>query len=561
MSNVFFDITIDNRPVGRITFTLFDSVVPSASRNFRELCTGSQGFGYKGNQFHGIFVGQALFGGYFGRKDGVGGEKSIFGGPFPVENFDLGHGKPGILSMVALGKNVKGSQFFITTAPAQQFDGRNVVCGEVIEGMGVVYEIERVGSQRGKILKKVVIADCGTVHDKLIGINARLELATDATTTRTDILDSTDNEEPKEPPSNAQRLLTILQTILSSPEPYKRLLNSSPSKASVMLNAMQHLLDNHHSHSSQEIPEHLRRSIIVAMMRLSKTSGTYPSCLTLKGIKCEPQPVASGSFGDIWKGIYGGNGERSSEVQVCLKVARVYASSDIRRLTTVFDTLEGLSYLHHNSIVHSDLKGANVLITPSGTACLADFGLASIDAPDVVRWTSLSTVNQSGGTMRWEAPELLDEAEDGGSPKPSFKSDVYSLACVMYEILTGQIPFHEVTREATVIWRVISGIRPTKPPPSSADNLELTDDTWRIMQSCWVANPNNRPTVDGALWQLHQITPSSLTSSRVAMWHCLNPRESPSVLRFGSPWTLRAALRENGDLLDAEVTLIEGFLT
>lgn len=47
-----------------------------------------------------------------------------------VENFDLGHGKPGILSMVALGKNVKGSQFFITTAPAQQFDGRNVVCGE-----------------------------------------------------------------------------------------------------------------------------------------------------------------------------------------------------------------------------------------------------------------------------------------------------------------------------------------------------------------------------------------------------------------------------------------------
>jgi len=52
--DVFFDITIDNNEAGRITFKLYDDVVPKTAKNFRELATGVHGYGYKGSSFHRI---------------------------------------------------------------------------------------------------------------------------------------------------------------------------------------------------------------------------------------------------------------------------------------------------------------------------------------------------------------------------------------------------------------------------------------------------------------------------------------------------------------------------
>ena len=79
-----FDITINDQPAGRITFKLYDDVVPKTARNFRELATGQHGFGYKGSAFHRIIPNFMLQGGDFTRGNGTGG-KSIYGEKFEGE--------------------------------------------------------------------------------------------------------------------------------------------------------------------------------------------------------------------------------------------------------------------------------------------------------------------------------------------------------------------------------------------------------------------------------------------------------------------------------------------
>lgn len=166
LPRVFFEVKAGDKSLGRVVMELRSDVVPKTAENFRQLCTGEPGFGFRDTTFHRIIPGFMCQGGDMTHGDGRGG-KSIYGRNFKDENFKLKHTEAGILSMANAGPNTNGSQFFICTAVTSWLDGAHVVFGKVVEGMEVVKAMERLGSRSGRTSTKVWISDCGEVAEEI----------------------------------------------------------------------------------------------------------------------------------------------------------------------------------------------------------------------------------------------------------------------------------------------------------------------------------------------------------------------------------------------------------
>ncbi|KAK1288266.1 Peptidyl-prolyl cis-trans isomerase CYP40 [Acorus calamus] len=169
----FLDVSVGGELEGRILVELFDDVVPRTAENFRALCTGEKGIGpntgvplhYKGSCFHRVIKGFMVQGGDISARNGTGGE-SIYGLKFEDENFEMKHERKGMLSMANSGPNTNGSQFFITTTRTSHLDGKHVVFGKVIKGMGVVRSVEHSQTGDGDCpTVDCLIADCGIIPE------------------------------------------------------------------------------------------------------------------------------------------------------------------------------------------------------------------------------------------------------------------------------------------------------------------------------------------------------------------------------------------------------------
>jgi serine/threonine protein kinase len=152
-------------------------------------------------------------------------------------------------------------------------------------------------------------------------------------------------------------------------------------------------------------------------------------------------------------------------------------------MTVLTSVASALDAAHATGVIHRDVKPANVLIDPGPVVYLGDFGLAR--DPD---GAALTAPGQVLGTIDYMAPELLDGERVGAA------TDIYGLACLAVETLTGTVPFLRDTDAATMYAHIVD------PPPSVSERRpELPRALDAVLAAGMAKDPDDRPPSAGTL--------------------------------------------------------------
>ncbi|TDL25007.1 kinase-like protein [Rickenella mellea] len=166
-------------------------------------------------------------------------------------------------------------------------------------------------------------------------------------------------------------------------------------------------------------------------------------------------------------------------------------------LNIMLDIARGLQYLHERkpSVIHRDCKSSNILITSKATAKIADFGLAK------VKQSTRSMVRSLVGTVNWQAPELWH-----AHPKYNHKVDVFSCACVYWEILQWHVPNKKFPWEGMNEHAIYEAVGAKKQRPSIAGlRKQWCPEVVDLIEKMWAQDAQDRPGIAEVVEELQSI--------------------------------------------------------
>lgn len=232
--------------------------------------------------------------------------------------------------------------------------------------------------------------------------------------------------------------------------------------------------------SSKELDSFRQEVAVLSRLRHPNIIAFLAACTVPPDI-CIIEELAEG--GSLHAALHGNRGERR------------HTPFTLRRLLSVAaDVAEAMVYLHPR-IVHRDLKSQNVLLNGAGQAKVCDFGIAKFKDR-----TFVSTMNGQAGTPAYMAPELFD----GG--QVTEKVDVYSFAILLWEMLTGDVPWGGVPSPMQIIYYV--GVLQQRPRMPQSCPTALRE----LIEACWAESPDTRPTFREILGRLRDMMAEAETN-------------------------------------------------
>lgn len=184
------------------------------------------------------------------------------------------------------------------------------------------------------------------------------------------------------------------------------------------------------------------------------------------------------------------------------------------------EMLEAVQVIHDEGIVHSDLKPANFLIV-GGTIKLIDFGIASSVENDRTHVTKENPL----GTLNFMSPESIQYNEEGykSSVKISVKSDVWSLGCILYNMIYGKLPFSHIRNPYHKIRAIVDPNHVIEFPRKNIENHDPL--VVNVLQRCLVRDPGQRASIGELLRHPYiRKTPAPVESDGKMDYHDIKPQ-------------------------------------